>query len=263
MTKLNSLLGGALCGLVLMEILASGAGAENAKGGPPGHSLQMMVVTTPDWNSVDGHMQRYERTRPGICWMPVGDPVPIVVGKKGMGWGAGVVPTVAPGTRDPTDPVKKEGDGKSPAGAFSIGSGFGYAAQALPGLKLTYTPLTPTVECVDDTASHFYNQIVDRATVTPDWNSSEKMASEGVAYRWGAVINHNVNPAVPGVGSCVFLHVWSGPASGTAGCTAMPQEQLEPILTWLDPAKSPLLVQLPVAQYKRLMKLWHLPELPE
>jgi D-alanyl-D-alanine dipeptidase len=88
------------------------------------------------------------------------------------------------------------------------------------------------------------------------------MASEGVSYRWGAVINHNVNPAVPGVGSCVFLHIWSGPSSWTAGCTAMAQEQLEPILAWLDPAKSPLLVQLPAAQYKKLMKPWHLPKLP-
>jgi D-alanyl-D-alanine dipeptidase len=225
-------------------------------------SLQMIVVTTPDWNTVPGRLQRYERKSAGQRWKPVGDSVAIVVGKNGMGWGAGVVPTNGPGIRDAADRVKKEGDGKSPAGAFTIGSGFGYAAQALPGLKLAYIPLTPTVECVDDTASHFYNQIVDRATVTQDWNSSEKMASEGVAYRWGAVINHNVNPAIPGVGSCVFLHVWSGPSSWTSGCTAMPQEQLEPILAWLDPAKSPLLVQLPVAQYKRLMKPWHLPKLP-
>jgi hypothetical protein len=42
----------------------------------------------------------------------------------------------------------------------------------------------------------------------------------------------------------------------------MAQEQLEPILAWLDPAKSPLLVQLPAAQYKKLMKPWHLPKLP-
>jgi len=77
------------------------------------------------------------------------------------------------------------------------------------------------------------------------------------------VIGHNVNPTVPGAGSCVFLHVWSGPGSWTAGCTAMEQEQLELILAWLDPAKRPLLVQLPAAQYKRLMKPWNLPKLAE
>jgi D-alanyl-D-alanine dipeptidase len=63
------------------------------------------------------------------------------------------------------------------------------------------------------------------------------------------------------VGSCVFLHIWSGPAQGTAGCTAMAQDQLEPILTWLDPAKTPILVQLPQAQYKKLRKPWRLPKL--
>jgi D-alanyl-D-alanine dipeptidase len=248
---------------VLLQCFACAGFAQAPAELPLRTSLQMIVVTTPDWRTVPGRLQRFERKRAGKRWEPVGDSIAIVVGKNGMGWGSGVAATATPGVFDPTDPVKKEGDGKSPAGAFSIGSGFGYAAQAPSSWKLSYIGLTPTVECVDDTTSHFYNRIVDRATVTPDWNSSEKMASEGIAYRWGAVIDHNVNPTVPGAGSCVFLHVWSGPGSWTAGCTAMAQEQLEPILAWLDPAKSPLLVQLPLAQYKRLMKPWNLPKLAE
>jgi hypothetical protein len=246
---------------VALVVYLSLVGAAHAQE-PLRTSLQMIVVTTPDWNAVPGRLERYERKRTEQRWKSVGDPIAIVVGKNGMGWGAGVVPADGAGIRDAADPVKKEGDGKSPAGMFSIGSAFGYAAQALPGLKLAYIPLTPTVECVDDTASHFYNQIVDRSTVTPDWNSSEKMASEGISYQWGAVIDHNVNPTVPGTGSCVFLHIWSGPNSWTAGCTAMPREQLEPLLAWLDSAKNPLLIQLPVAQYRKLKKPWHLPKSP-
>lgn len=226
-------------------------------------STQMIVVTTPDWNTVSGQLQRYERAKPGKRWKAVGSPVAIVVGKSGMAWGAGLVPTGSPKIRSAQDPFKKEGDGKSPAGVFRLSSAFGYSTQPLPGLKLPYTPLTPTVECVDDVTSHYYNRIVDRAAVTPDWNSSEHMASEGEAYRWGAVIGHNANPPVPGVGSCVFLHIWGGPAVGTAGCTALPRDQLEPILTWLNPAASPILVQLPQAQYQKLKKLWHLPKLPK
>jgi D-alanyl-D-alanine dipeptidase len=126
---------------------------------------------------------------------------------------------------------------------------------------MPYIPLTPSIECVDDPTSHFYNRIVDRASVSTDWNSSEKMASAGAAYRWGAVIDHNAN-AVPNVGSCVFMHIWAGPGQGTAGCTAMPQDQFEPILAWLNPAAKPILVQLPVAQYDKLKKPWHLPKLP-
>ncbi len=224
---------------------------------------QMIVVTTPDWSTVAGQLQRYQRTRPGKHWKAVGAPVTIVVGKTGMGWGAGLVPTGNPAIRSPKDPLKREGDGKSPAGVFRLIAAFGYSSQPLQSLKLPYTPLTPTVECVDDLTSRYYNRIVDRATVTPDWNSSERMASEGEAYLWGAVIDHNADPIVPGVGSCVFMHIWAGPGQGTAGCTAMPQQQLEPILTWLDPAASPILVQLPQAQYKKLRKPWHLPKLPK
>jgi len=248
-------------GFALCSVTVAAAQAQNLE--PLRTSTQMIVVTTPDWSTVAGQLQRFERTRPGKHWKAVGSPVTIVVGKSGMAWGAGLAPSDSPIPRNLQDPVKKEGDGKSPAGVFRLSTAFGYSAQSLQGLKLPYIPLTPTVECVDDPASRFYNRIVDRAALTPDWNSSEQMASEGEAYRWGAVIDHNANPAVPGVGSCVFLHIWAGPGLGTAGCTAMPQEQLEPILAWLDPAASPILVQLPQPQYKKLKKPWHLPTLPK
>jgi hypothetical protein len=262
MKKLNFLSCLIVCGLTAVVCSVSAGLALEPKQDVLRTSLQMVLVTTPDWSTVDGHLQRYERTSAGGEWKPVGDPIAIVVGKKGMAWGAGVVPTDGAGIRDSADPVKKEGDGKSPAGLFRIGSAFGYAAQPPASWKMSYISLTPTVECVDDAASQFYNQVVDRATVTPDWNSSEHMANVGIAYRWGAVVNQNMNPIVPNGGSCVFIHVWGGPGMGTAGCTAMAQEQLEPILAWLDPAKNPLLVQLPVADYKKLRQAWHLPSLP-
>jgi|SRR5580658_8391073 hypothetical protein len=229
---------------------------------PLSTSLQMIVVTTPDWNTVEGRLQRYERAEPGASWKPVGEPIAIVVGKKGMGWGAGLLSRDTPALRGPDDPVKKEGDGKSPAGVFRFGTAFGYAAEKPAAWKLPYLHLTPSVECVDDASSHYYNQIVDRSTVTPDWHSSEHMSEAGVAYRWGAVIDHNVDPTVPGGGSCVFMHIWGGPHVGTAGCTAMPQDRLAPILVWLDPARNPILVQAPTAQYEKLRKAWHLPKLP-
>jgi L,D-peptidoglycan transpeptidase YkuD (ErfK/YbiS/YcfS/YnhG family) len=246
----------------LMLSAASFATAQTSDPQPLRSSLQMIVVTTPDWNTVEGRLQRYERAKPEASWKPVGDPIAMVVGKKGMGWGAGLMSTGRPSRRSPQDPVKKEGDGKSPAGVFRIGTAFGYAAQKPEDWKMPYVPLTPSVECVDDSTSHFYNQIVDRATVSPDWHSSEHMSEAGVAYRWGAVINHNIDPTLPTAGSCVFMHTWGGPHVGTAGCTAMPQQQLEPILAWLDPAKNPLLVQAPGAQYEKLRRLWHLPQLP-
>jgi L,D-peptidoglycan transpeptidase YkuD (ErfK/YbiS/YcfS/YnhG family) len=65
---------------------------------------------------------------------------------------------------------------------------------------------------------------------------------------------------VPGNGSCIFLHIWRGPGQGTAGCTAMPEQNLKEIIHWLNSKSSAaLLVQLPRPEYDRLKPLWNLP----
>jgi L,D-peptidoglycan transpeptidase YkuD (ErfK/YbiS/YcfS/YnhG family) len=236
------------------------ANAQGAPASPLRQPTQLIVVVTPGWDAVDGRLQRYQRGSVDGPWKAVGDPVPIVVGKNGMAWGSGVA--LVGMTNKGADPVKKEGDGKSPAGIFSLGTAFGYAARKPSDWQLPYLALTPSTECVDDSNSRFYNRVVDRSTVSPDWNSSEHMRDVGEAYRWGIVVNHNTDSPRPGGGSCIFMHIWSGPGRGTAGCTAMPEEQIKSILAWLDPAAKPLLVQMPLAQYRQTEKLLHLPSPP-
>jgi hypothetical protein len=222
-------------------------------------STQLVVVTTSDWDAVDGRLQRYQRSGPGKPWQPVGEAVTVVVGKKGLGWGSGVVPADALRPPNSNNPIKKEGDSKAPAGIFRLSRAFGYAEQEPQGWRMPYVSLTSTVECVDDSASKFYNQVVDRGQVSADWKSSEHMLRPDELYRWGIVVDHNANPTKAGEGSCIFLHIWRGPGQGTVGCTAMPQEQLEAILSWLDPRTKPVLVQLPLAQYQRLQHGFKLP----
>src|SRR5580698_226784 len=215
----------------------SAAQAGGANRDPFVGSTQLIVVTTSNWGAVAGQLQRFEQVHER--WRPVGEPIPIVVGRSGMGWGIGLVAADDPNVRLPSEPVKKEGDGNSPAGIFDLGTAFGYSAQPLPGLKLPYLALTESIECVDDVNSKYYNRIVDRSAVTPDWNSSEHMRDTGESYRWGIVVDFNGTVAehsqkVPqrGGGSCVFLHIWHDRSHGTAGCTAMSQENLETLLTW-------------------------------
>ncbi|HEV3511353.1 MAG TPA: hypothetical protein VGS05_06590 [Candidatus Sulfotelmatobacter sp.] len=238
------------------------------KSDPLAGSTQMIVVTTSSWNAVEGQLRRYERSNTQEKWHPVGEPISIVVGKNGLGWGIGVIATADSNIRAAGDPVKREGDGKSPAGVFALGTAFGYASQPLPGLKMPYLNLTPSVECVDDPGSKYYNRIVDRALVAADWTSSEHMRNVGESYRWGIVVDHNrivrqdnADRPEPGGGSCVFLHIWHSYDTGTVGCTAMSEIDLDTLLTWLDPAGKPLLVPLPEPTYKRLMNHWALPEL--
>jgi D-alanyl-D-alanine dipeptidase len=256
--------------LYLLSVLGGSAAAAAQIGGvepdPLARSTQMIVVTTSDWNAVEGRLQRYERDTAGETWRPVDKSIPVVVGKNGLGWGIGVVATDDPKVRIASDPVKQEGDGRAPAGVFALGTAFGYASQLPQGSKMPYLELTPATECVDDVGSKYYNRVVERSVVAPDWNSSEHMRSAGESYRWGIVVNHNgtvtnanAHPPVPGGGSCIFLHIWKSSEQGTLGCTAMSQIKLETLITWLDPKREPLLVQLPAQEYGRLIERWKLP----
>ncbi|MBV8857285.1 MAG: hypothetical protein JOZ96_01360 [Acidobacteria bacterium] len=243
--------------LACVLVACAQAAAAGKTPAPLARSRQLILVTTRGWDDVPGVLRRFERKGTGGAWAQVGRDVPVAVGRNGLGWGAGLVETGAE-----AGPQKKEGDGKAPAGLFALGPAFGFAPrEEAAWLRVPYTPLTPAVECVDDTASRSYNRIVLRdAAGGADWNSSERMRSvEG--YRWGLVVRHNAAPTVVGRGSCIFLHVWAGPGHGTAGCTAMGEENLTELLRWLDPKKSPLLVQLTEAEYARLRAAWRLPAL--
>ncbi len=214
-------------------------------------SEQLIVVKTPDWNSVTGTLQRYEKKNGK--WEKTGKDIPIVVGKKGMGWGSGFTPSSA------ADPVKKEGDLKSPAGFFKLGTSMGYAKQGPDSMKWQYESIAEDSMCIEDPDSKFYNQIVHANTVTPDWKSKDLLKRKDNLYERLIVVEANSNPVKKGSGSCIFLHVWRGPASGTAGCTAMEIKEIESILQWLDPQKKSTLVQLPEAEYKKYQKTWNLP----
>src|SRR5437588_11646073 len=85
---------------------------------PLATSTQVVVVTTSDWNAAEGTLQRFDRDGPEKKWKAVGEAFPVVVGKNGLGWGSGVMPTDK--VRAASDPVKKEGDGKAPAGIFLL-----------------------------------------------------------------------------------------------------------------------------------------------
>jgi L,D-peptidoglycan transpeptidase YkuD (ErfK/YbiS/YcfS/YnhG family) len=214
---------------------------------------QLLIVTTPDWNTVAGRLRRYERSDASGTWQPVGEPVAIVVGKNGLAWDDTLLAV--------TDaPTKHEGDGRSPAGAFALGPAFGLAPREQAAWwKGSYVQETPTLECVDDPASRYYNQLVDRALVEPDWTSSEKMAAVGEAYRWGVVVEYNTTDIRRGKGSCIFLHIGGEQGKGTAGCTAMAAPSLDVVMRWLDPAAKPALVQMPAPVLDVVRAGWKLP----
>lgn len=219
-------------------------------------SEQLVVVTTPSWPSTTGILQRFERAASRSEWRALDRPVPVVVGRTGIAWGVGFDDVSIEG------PHKHEGDGKAPAGIFPLDTVFGFAPRdSMQSLSLPYVQLLPTTDCVDDTASVHYNTVVDRATVPRiDWNSAEHMR-EVAQYRIGVIVGYNASPPAKGRGSCIFLHIWAGPDSHTAGCTAFDEVKLGEVMRWLDRGKRPLLVQLTREEYGNLQGRWRLPSL--
>jgi len=218
---------------------------------------QLIVVSTADWDASKGTLSRYERASADADWIPAGRSIPVVIGKKGMGWGLGLHGgALGPG------PVKSEGDLKSPAGVYSLGTGFAYDPASL-GFS-PHLPVRRVWEetiCVENADSKYYNVIVDKnQAADPDWRDPDNMLRKDDLYRYGVFVNHNSPNPRPGAGSCIFMHLWRGPDSHTAGCTAMTKESMLTLLRWLDAGKHPVLLQFPKEVMPKFARKWGAPE---
>jgi len=204
----------------------------------PQETAQLITVTTKGWNTKDGKLQRYQRDKNG-AWVKVDSPIKVVVGRNGLGWGVGL-------HRTPKNAkyLKKEGDGRSPAGLFKLGNGFGYHPFKI---NFPYAQYRRTDHCVDDSRSKYYNTIIDSNSVERDYKSFEYMKLRNNLYKYGITVKHNPKNIAQS-GSCIFMHIQSPTGKGTAGCTAMSEYQIKKILKWLDVKKNPLLLQIPKSQ---------------
>lgn len=226
----------------------------------PAVSRQLVLGTFDAWDATTVTLSRWQRgAEPGAAWTQVGEPWQAVLGVHGAAWGRGLHGGGAPAGE--AGPVKREGDGRSPAGVFPLGDAFGYAPAPPRGARLPYHALTPDWKCIDDPRSSHYNQLLDTAGLTPDWSSFEKMRRDDDLYRWGVFVDHN-HQAAAGAGSCIFLHVWRAAGRGTAGCTAMPRPRIESLIAWLDPAAHPVYALVPSARLAGLAGAWRLPRPP-
>lgn len=242
--------------LIVGLALAGNAIAANDPAAAWSNADQMVLVTVPDWNTIKGTLRTYQR-EPGNAWHEVGKAQPVVIGQSGSAWGLGLNQAQGGG------PQKHEGDGRSPAGVFRIGTTFGYAAHA--DTAMPYLALTATDYCMDVSGTPLYNRIADTAKVGEAAlrGSSEPMRRDlhvhgDQAYRIGFVIEHNPDGVAHG-GSCIFAHLWSSPTTGTTGCTAMTPATMQRLLAWLKPQAHPVFVLLPQDEYARLRKTWQLP----
>src|SRR5215212_5702975 len=90
--------------------------------GVPDDCTQLIAGIAPDWNSMRGQLQLFERGAGGN-WAPKSEPVPVLFGKNGLAWGSGIAGQNEEGLR------KTERDGRAPAGIFQIGKIYTYDPQ--------------------------------------------------------------------------------------------------------------------------------------
>lgn len=126
---------------------------------------------------------------------------------------------------------RKEGDGKTPAGLFSLGPAFGLLPD--PGARMPYTQLTPAHYWVDDPQHASYNRLVTlEQGETPSWRSAEHLCDFPDAYAYVLCLGYNPE-CTPGLGSALFLHCSTGRA--TQGCVALPEAAVRRLLLLLRP----------------------------
>ena len=223
----------------------------------PIDSHQLILVLTDSASTTKGYLYHFERQNQKRSWELIKEKIPVVLGRNGLAWGRGLHPIDSA-----LLPIKTEGDGKSPAGVFTLSSAFGYAAsKKMKGLKIHYMEITAMRECIDDIKSEYYNQLINNNEVDKvDWQSSEKMYFADIYYEQGVIVDQNIDPIIKGAGSCIFLHNWSVPDETSAGCTEMEPANMKEIIYWLDSSANPILIQLTKQLYDEYQQSWELPK---
>ncbi|WP_142385622.1 L,D-transpeptidase family protein [Metabacillus schmidteae] len=179
---------------------------------------QILVVTASSNNSYKAEAVLYEKN--GDEWEKTLSS-PAVLGKLGV------------------TSSKKEGDKKSPVGLYAIGHGFGVNRPA--NTKVPFKVTSNQDYWIDDTTSSDYNKWVKYSgDPNEKWNSFERMTNS--LYKYGLVVEYNMNPIVKGKGSAIFIHVWRNQDSPTLGCIALPESNVLTLLKEIDPKRNPAVI---------------------
>lgn len=127
-----------------------------------------------------------------------------------------------------TTNAKREGDGCTPLGKYSLGKVYFRADKViLPHLKLPKIIIDKKIGWCDDIRSDDYNKVIS----FPFEYSAERFYKNDDIYDIVCVIEYNSNPIIKGMGSAIFMHIARDDYSGTQGCIALRKEHLITILS--------------------------------
>jgi L,D-peptidoglycan transpeptidase YkuD (ErfK/YbiS/YcfS/YnhG family) len=214
---------------VLAALVATPAQAQSGRAAacPPttanrlattGAATQLVTVVSPRRTSTQARLEVWRKA--GACWRRIRGPWTAWVGQRGV------------------SPAKREGDRRTPSGAFGFGRVM-YGVAANPGVRYRYRRLVCGDWWNEDVTSRGYNsfQHVACGSRPPFTTKSEGMWQQPTAYAHLAVIDFNMKPVVAGRGSGIFLHAQTGGA--TNGCVSLQRATLVRVLRWLRPDAQP------------------------
>ncbi|MSO96952.1 MAG: hypothetical protein EXR11_01860 [Rhodospirillaceae bacterium] len=135
--------------------------------------------------------------------------------------------------------AKREGDGATPAGTFPI-------RRLLYRADRGHQPLTQipalVIEHHDGWCDAPDDPNYNRPVRLPYAASAENLWRDDGVYDLIVVIGHNDAPVVAGLGGAIFMHIATPDVAPTAGCVALPHEDLLSVLSALD-ANSTITIQ--------------------
>jgi L,D-peptidoglycan transpeptidase YkuD (ErfK/YbiS/YcfS/YnhG family) len=128
---------------------------------------------------------------------------------------------------------KREGDGKSPLGTWTMHEVW-YRPDVYPNGPATALPLRatrPEDGWCDAPGDANYN----RPVTLPYPASAERMWRDDHVYDLVVILGHNDDPPVPRLGSAIFMHLAREGYPGTEGCVALARADLEAVLAAAKP----------------------------
>lgn len=132
---------------------------------------------------------------------------------------------------------KKEGDGKTPTGIFTITHYFTKSQDFSARLKKI--EITPNTIWVDDPTDSLYNTYFENSP--HESRKGEKLLRKDGLYDYAIVINYNAERK-SGKGSAIFLHCWSRLGKPTLGCVAIQESNMLKVLNWIDSTANPMIL---------------------
>ena len=227
-----------------------------ARATPVPPETRVLILAVPEsWNSTQTQLQAYRRKSGQDAWIAITPSFCANLGRSGLAWGRGCHPSQE-------GPQKREGDKKSPAGIFLLGSILYGSEVQTPLPDWRYRMVTDRDLWIEDPQSTNYNRhlILSTHEEFPENHLYDLMRQNDPAHALKIFIRHNAPPDVqPKAGSAIFFHLSRGHDHPTTGCTTLLREDFETLFRTCTPKDQPVYELVPKSAYLQCKSAWNLP----